>query len=392
MSRARTNPLALNLDPLLLLIVGCLLMIGLIMMTSASVPGAERTYGTPFFYLQRQSMFLLIGIVASGVVLFIPTSFWERTSFISLMLTFVLLTVVIIPGVTREINGAHRWLDLGFMNFQVSEATRVLMFFYICSYAVRHSEAMRESMMGFARPMMFVVLACALLLGQPDFGAAAVLLATTLVLMFLGGVRLRDCALAFVLATAGLAAVIASAPYRVERLMSFLFPFENAADSGFQLTQSLVAIGRGEIYGVGLGSSVQKLFFLPEARTDFVFAVLAEELGLIGVVVTVVVFYALVARGFAIARRAARHKLMFQAYLAYILSSWFGLQAFINMGVNAGLLPTKGLTLPFISYGGSSLLSTLASVALILRVHHETQAVENNALAKVRANSRGPMQ
>ncbi|MFK7885631.1 MAG: putative lipid II flippase FtsW [Gammaproteobacteria bacterium] len=392
MSRARSNSWALHLDPLFLLIVSGLLIIGLIMMTSASVPGAERTYGTPFFYLQRQTVFLLIGLAASGVVLLIPTSVWERTSFFALMLTFLLLIVVLIPGVTREINGAHRWIDLGFMNLQVSEVTRVLMFFYICSYAVRHSEAMRESMMGFARPMMFVVLACGLLLGQPDFGAAAVLLATTLVLMFLGGVRLRDCALAFVLACAGLAAVIASATYRVERLMGFLFPFENAADSGFQLTQSLVAIGRGEIYGVGLGASVQKLFFLPEARTDFVFAVLAEETGLIGVTITVVIFFALVARGFAIARRAARHKLMFQAYLAYILSSWFGLQAFINMGVNAGLLPTKGLTLPFISYGGSSLLSTLVSAALILRVYHETQAVEAKALSDVRANSRGPMQ
>lgn len=392
MSTARLSRFVLHIDPLMLVIVAALLVLGLTMMTSASTAEAVRTMDSAHYYLQRQSMFLLLAVLGSGVLLLIPTRLWAATGFASLTVALLLLVVVLLPGVGYTVNGATRWIDLGPMNFQVSEVARVLMFFYICSYLVRHGDAMRESLMGFARPMLFVFLACALLLVEPDFGAATVLLGTTLVVMFIGGVRLRDYALLVVVAVSAMAALIYNSPYRLKRLLGFRDPFADPYDSGFQLSQSLIAIGRGEWSGVGLGGSVQKLHYLPEAHTDFVFAVLAEELGLAGVIVTVGLFFALIARGFAIAKRAARHNLMFQAYLAYTLVTWFALQTFINIGVNMGVLPTKGLTLPLISYGGSSLIVTLGSIALLLRIHHETRVVEANAIQSVRANSRGPLQ
>ncbi|MFK8017474.1 MAG: putative lipid II flippase FtsW [Gammaproteobacteria bacterium] len=392
MAAARSPRFTLHIDPVLALLVAILLLLGLTMMTSASVAVAERTMGSPLYYLQRQSVFLVLALFGAGVFLLIPTRFWAVSGFLSLTVALLLLIVVLLPGIGHTVNGATRWIDLGPMNFQVSEVARLLMFFYICSYLVRHGDAMRQSLMGFARPMLFVFVACALLLVEPDFGAATVLLGTTLVVMFIGGVRLRDYALLVIVAISAMVVLILTSPYRLKRFLGFLEPFDDPYDSGFQLTQSLIAIGRGEWTGVGLGASVQKLHYLPEAHTDFVFAVMAEELGLIGTVIVVALFFALVARGFAIARRAARHKLMFQSYLAYTLVTWFALQSFINIGVNMGILPTKGLTLPMVSYGGSSLIATLASVALLLRVHHETHAVEKAALSATRVDSRGPMQ
>jgi cell division protein FtsW len=393
MSNAATRRFALHIDPVLALTVAALILLGLTMMASASIAVAERMHGVPQFFLQRQSLYLVLALMVGGVLLLIPMRWWAATGFVSLTVALVLLTAVLLPGVGHTVNGATRWIDLGPMNLQVSEVSRLLMFFYICSYLVRHGEAMRESLMGFTRPMLFVFLACALLLVEPDFGAATVLLGTTLVVMFIGGVRLRDYAPLVLVAVGAMALLVYKEPYRMKRFLGFVDPFADPYHSGFQLTQSLIAIGRGEWFGVGLGSGVQKLFYLPEPHTDFVFAVLAEELGLAGALLTIGLFCALVARGFAIARRAARHDLMFQSYLAYTLVTWFALQSFINIGVNMGILPTKGLTLPFISYGGSSLIVTLASVALLLRVHHETSVVEANAVAGgKRADSRGPMQ
>lgn len=382
---------AVSIDPIFTVTVMLLILLGLTMMTSASVAVAERATGSPYFYLKRQTVFLGIGLVGALMFLYVPTKWWARTGFLWLSLALLILALVLLPGIGYTVNGATRWIDVGPTNFQPSEVARLLMFMYVCSYLVRHGPAVRESMMGFVRPMVFVVFACTLLLIEPDFGAATVLLGTTLVVMFIGGVRIRDYAVLVLAAVGAMVALIYTSPYRLKRLFGFVDPLSDPHDSGFQLTQSLIAVSRGELTGVGLGGSVQKLFYLPEAHTDFVFAVLAEELGLIGVVLTIGLFAVLVARGFAIARRAAQFNLLFQAYLAYMLITWFALQTFINIGVNLGALPTKGLTLPFISYGGNAIIVALGSAALLLRVHHETLVAEREALGKKPVRSRGPL-
>ncbi len=386
-----------RLDPVMLTVSGALLLIGIVMMSSASISIAEKNFGNPLFYLQKQSLFALIGVVGVVVAMSVPARFWQWSGYLALMLAFVLLIVVLIPGIGHTANGSTRWIRLGFMNFQASEAARLLMLFYVCSYLVRHSDQVRETFMGFAKPMFFVVLAACLLLLEPDFGAATVLLGVTLGVLFIGGVKFRHYAVLVVAAVSAMAAMAMSSQYRMDRLTAFWDPWKDPFGDGFQLTQSLIAIGRGEVFGVGLGDSVQKLFYLPEAHTDFVFAVIAEEFGLIGCVVVVALFFALVARGFAIARRAKRMDLLFQAYLAFGISIWFALQSFINIGVNMGVLPTKGLTLPLMSYGGSSLIMSMVSVGLLMRIYHEVVGVEtqvdmapltaSNASRKAAANA-----
>ncbi|MEM7083672.1 MAG: putative lipid II flippase FtsW [Pseudomonadota bacterium] len=384
-------------DPIMLTITLALLLIGLLMMSSASITVSEQDYGDPLFLLKKQAVFTLIGLIGVIAAMSVPARFWQWSGYLSLIVAFVLLIVVLIPGIGHTVNGSTRWIRLGFMNFQASEAARLLMLFYLCSYLVRHNDQVRESFAGFAKPMLFVVLASCLLLLEPDFGAATVLLGVTLGVLFIGGVRFRHYVLLVVLAVAAMAAMATSSTYRMQRLTAFWDPWQDPFGNGFQLTQSLIAIGRGELFGVGLGDSVQKLFYLPEAHTDFVFAVLAEEFGLMGSVLVLALFFALVARGFAIARRAMRMDLPFQGYLAYSISIWFALQSFINIGVNMGALPTKGLTLPLMSYGGSSLIMSMVSVGILLRIYHEVAGVESkvdmaplmasNATRKAAANA-----
>jgi cell division protein FtsW len=278
---------------------------------------------------------------------------------------------VLVPGFGYEANGARRWMRIGFMILQVSEPARLCFFVYLAGYVVRRQKALRESFSGFLRPMLVLSLACGLLLSEPDFGAAIVLMATALVVLFVAGARIRDFLVFFSLAIAAMITLAVTSPYRLKRLTGFLDPWADPYDSGFQLTQSLIAIGRGEWFGVGLGDGVQKLFYLPEAHTDFVFAVYAEEFGLLGSLVLIALFLALLWRVFRLAKRAANAERFFEAYLATGLGTWLGLQAFINVGVNMGLLPTKGLTLPLISYGRSSLIVTMAAIGLLLRIHHE---------------------
>jgi cell division protein FtsW len=278
---------------------------------------------------------------------------------------------VLVPGIGHEVNGARRWVRFGVMNLQVSEPARLCILVYLAGYVVRQQKALRERFVGFLRPMLVLSLCCALLLAEPDFGAAIVLLATALVIMFVAGARIRDFLIFFSAALVAMVSLAVTSPYRMKRLTGFLDPWADPYDSGFQLTQSLIAIGRGEWFGVGLGDGVQKLFYLPEAHTDFVFAVFAEEFGLLGSFVLIALFLALLWRVFKLAMRAANSERFFEAYLAIGLGTWLGLQAFINVGVNMGLLPTKGLTLPLISYGRSSLIVTMVAIALLLRIHHE---------------------
>ena len=253
----------------------------------------------------------------------------------------------------------------------MSEPARLCFLIYLAGYLVRRSKTLREEFVGFLRPMLVLTLACVLLLKEPDFGAAIVLLATALVMLFVAGARIRDFVVFFSAAVAAMVALAITSPYRMKRLTGFLDPWSDPYDSGFQLTQSLIAIGRGEWLGVGLGESVQKLFYLPEAHTDFVFAVFAEEFGLFGSLVLIALFMALLWRVFRLGIRAHDAERFFEAYLAIGLGTWLGLQAFINIGVNMGMLPTKGLTLPLISYGRSSLIVTMAGIGLLLRIHHE---------------------
>ncbi len=369
----------LHLDPVVIGIVAALLLVGLVMVTSASVTLAARD-GDPFFFGERQLLFALVGVGCGAVALRVPTQTLERLSLVLLAFSFVLLILVLLPVVGHTVNGSRRWLHLAGLNFQASEAARVLLLIYLCSYLVRREEEVRTTVLGFVKPLLVLGLAAGLLLLEPDFGSGVVLLTTGLGVLFLAGVRLRHflvlCAVAVLLF--GLVAV--ASPYRLQRLITFLNPWDDPFKTGFQLTQSLIAIGRGEWFGVGLGASIQKLFYLPEAHTDFVFAVLAEELGFGGIVLVVALVLALAYRALTIARQAAEAGLKFQSYLAAAFGIWFGLQAFINMGVNMGLLPTKGLTLPLLSYGRSSLVVTLAWIGVLLRVHHETQCTRTIAL------------
>ncbi len=367
-------PHAPALDRFLLVVAGILLAGGLVMLTSASISVAERTHGDPFFYLEKQLVAVALGLIGLLIVIRIPTGIWERSGLLLAMLALTLLTVVLIPGFGHTVNGSTRWLNIGGVNLvQVSEPARLLMLLYMADYAVRRREELRGNFQGFLKPMLLVSLTCGLLLAEPDFGAAIVMLVITLAVLFVAGARLRH----FLLFSVGMGAMLTmlalSSSYRLARITAFLDPWSDPYDSGFQLTQSLIAIGTGEWVGLGLGESVQKLFYLPEAHTDFVFAVIAEEFGLLGSVVVIALFGALVWRALGIARESAARERFFQAYVAFGFGVWQGFQALVNIGVNMGILPTKGLTLPLVSYGRSSLVITLIGLGLLLRIDLENR-------------------
>jgi cell division protein FtsW len=353
----------------LLSITLLLVALGLVMVTSASVSIAERQMGDSFYFFWRQSAHVSVGLLLGYSILNLRLVYWERLGSYLLLAGFVLLATVLIFG--REVNGSVRWLAVGPFNLQPSELIKLFMVVYMAGYLVRRGEEVRNSIKGFLKPMVLVGIICILLLLEPDFGAAVVIAATVVGMMFLAGVRLWQFGILFSLMLASLALLAISSPYRVERLTSFVNPWENPFDSGYQLTQALIAFGRGEWFGVGLGGSVQKLFYLPEAHTDFLFAVLAEELGLLGVVLVIALFAVIVWRAFVIGRAAMRDSNYFGAYLSFGIGVWLGLQSFINLGVNMGILPTKGLTLPLMSYGGSSIVVSCMACALLLRVSHE---------------------
>ncbi|MFO7276621.1 MAG: putative lipid II flippase FtsW [Pseudomonadota bacterium] len=386
--RAAGRSRALRIDTVTVALVLALTLLGLVMVTSASISIASKETGDAFLYLERQLLLTVIGAACAAIVLCVPTALIERLSMPLLLVALLLLLAVLVPGLGHEVNGSRRWLRLAGFGFQVSELARVLVLVYLASYAVRRESELRETLAGLARPLGVLTLAALLLLLEPDFGAATVLFATGFGVLFLAGAKLRYMIGAMLLAAAGFATLAVTSSYRMRRLLAFLDPWADPYNSGFQLTQSLIAIGRGEWFGVGLGESVQKLFYLPEAHTDFLFAVLAEELGLVGVAVTLALFLALVWRSFFIARLAADAGLKFPAYLAAGFGLWLGIQAFINIGVNMGVLPTKGLTLPLMSYGRSSLIVTLAWVGLLLRVYHEA-ALETRGSASLRGRRAG---
>ena len=379
----------LKLDPVLMAICLTLVLGGLIVLASASIAVADNATDDPFFYVQRQVVAILLGLAAGAFCLFVPMSVWRSAGPLALFAGLLLLFLVLVPGVGYEVNGARRWIRLGVLNLQVSEPARLCFIVYLAGYLVRQSKSVRETFWGFLRPMFVLSVACVALLAEPDFGAAVVLLAIALAMLFVAGARFRDFFVFAGLAVVAMAALAVASPYRLRRLTGFLDPWADPFNSGFQLTQSLIAIGRGEWLGVGLGNSVQKLFYLPEAHTDFVFAVFAEEFGLLGSILVVTVFLALLWRIYGIARRAVDTERFFEAYLAVGIGTWLGLQAFINLGVNMGLLPTKGLTLPLVSYGRSSMIVALIALALLFRIHHEL-AVDATPVNRSRAAKKKP--
>lgn len=358
-------------DPLLLGTVVLLLAIGFVMVTSASLHIAADNYNQPWFYSIRQIVFIGLGLVIGLVVFKVPVFVWQRLGPWLLLAGLALLAFILIPGIGHTVNGATRWLNLGVFNLQVSELMKLFVIIYMAGYLVRRGDEVRTSFSGFLKLMLVLSLVVLLLLLEPDFGASVVILSTALAMMFIAGVRLWQFGLLVALVAAAMAVLAITTPYRLERLTTFLNPWADPFNSGFQLTQALIAIGRGEIWGVGLGGGVQKLFYLPEAHTDFLFAVMAEELGLIGSFLLIGLFVVFVLRAFAIARQAEKKGQQFAAYLAYGIGLWLGMQAFINIGVNMGVLPTKGLTLPLMSYGGSSIVVCCIAVAMLLRVDFE---------------------
>jgi cell division protein FtsW len=361
----------IKLDPVLLAIVTTLLFGGLVILASASISVSDNTTNDPFFYVSRQAVAALLGGAAGFVCLFVPVRFWLSTGPLMLLIAFALLVVVLVPGVGFTANGSTRWIRLGVLNLQASEPARLCLMIYLAGYLVRQNKSIREQFSGFLKPMAVLVIASTLLLLEPDLGAAIVLVATAFAMMFVAGARFRDFTLFAGLGLVAALLLVVTKEYRLERLTGFMDPWADPFDTGFQLTQSLIAIGRGEWFGVGLGDGVQKLFYLPDAHTDFVFAVFAEEFGLLGSLFLISLFAALLWRIFRLAMRAANAERFFEAYLAVGIGTWLGLQAFINLGVNMGLLPTKGLTLPLVSYGRSSMIVAMISIGILFRIHHE---------------------
>ncbi|MDF1645949.1 MAG: putative lipid II flippase FtsW [Legionellaceae bacterium] len=360
-------------DKWLLFAVISLLILGLMMVASSSVMISTKYFNQPFHFLIRQSLYLVLGLCVGMGVMRLDTQYWEKLSVPLLLVCLLMLILVLIPGLGRVVNGSRRWLALGPILIQVSEAAKFSMILYLAGYLVRQQTRTPNEVFDFIKPLLLLALVGVLLLLEPDFGATVVISGTVMVMLFLAGVRLRYYVGLMSILAAIFTVLAVSSPYRMARLTAFLNPWADQFNSGYQLTQSLIAFGRGGWFGTGLGSSVQKLLYLPESHTDFLFAVLAEELGLLGVLLILCLYSILVARGFLIGFRAYQQTRFFAAYVAYGLTFWLGLQAAINMGVNAGLLPTKGLTLPLLSYGGASLVMNCIVLALLLRIDHENR-------------------
>ena len=359
-----------------------LLFIGLVMVYSASIATAEgsRAFGhQPAYFLVRHGVFLCIGIVSAAFVFQIPLSLWQKYAPYLFLVGFLLLAVVLIPGLGRDVNGARRWLPLGFANLQPSELMKLFAVLYAADYTVRKMPVMHDLKKAFLPLFGAMVVVGMLLLKEPDFGAFVVIISIAMGILFLGGLKARLFAILIVGLLAAFTILIIVSPYRRDRVFGFMDPWADAFGRGYQLSHSLIAFGRGELFGVGLGASVEKLFYLPEAHTDFLLAVIAEELGFAGVLAVVALFALLVQRAFAIGRQCVQLDRLYPALVAMGIGIWLGVQSFINMGVNMGLLPTKGLTLPLMSFGGSGILANCMALAILLRVDWENRQLMRGA-------------
>lgn len=375
-SDVRERPPVAEYDHALLWITVLLLGIGIVMVYSASIAiaeGSRFTGNQPMFYLLRQGAYVALGIALAVAAFQIPTHTWERMAPFLFVFGLVLLAIVLVPGIGREVNGSRRWLPLYFFNLQPSELMKLFVVLYAADYTVRKATFMHSFRKGFLPMLVVMLITGGFLLGQPDFGAFAVIAVIAMGILFLGGMNWRLFAgLLATLITCFVLLIVAS-PYRMQRVLGFMDPWADPFGRGYQLSHALIAFGRGEWLGVGLGGSVEKLFYLPEAHTDFLLAVIAEELGFVGVAAVILLFVWLVVRAFVIGRRAALLDRHFPALVAQGIGLWLGVQAIINMGVNMGVLPTKGLTLPLISYGGSAMVATCCAIAVLLRVDWENR-------------------
>lgn len=376
---------AFRYDPWLLGAAAVLLCMGLIMVVSTSVSIAERRELAPLYYFWRQLGAGVLGIAFGAALAHVPLRRLDEYSTPLLFLGIALLVAVLVPGLGREVNGSMRWVSLGPVSLQASEPARLAVVVYLAAYLVRHQVQVRSDFVGFIKPIGVVTVIAALLLLEPDFGAAAVLFTTALGMLFLAGVPMLRFVFWGGAALAALAALAMLAPYRMQRLMTFMDPWADPYDTGFQLTQALIAFGRGEWLGVGLGNSVQKLFYLPEVHTDFVFAVIGEELGLAGTITVIALFVFLVWRIFWLGGQAERAQQGFAAYVTYGVGWLIGTQAFVNIGVNMGLLPTKGLPLPFLSYGSNNLVITCAALGLVCRAGFEAREAAGDVVPRAGA-------
>lgn len=352
--------------------------IGTVMVYSASIALAESgRVGTPnlTFFLQRHALSVAVSAAAAVIAFQVPMRVWQQTAPYLFLLGALLLVVVLVPGIGREVNGSRRWLPLGVMNLQPSELVKLFVVLYAADYTVRKAGWMHSFRKGFLPMLAVMLFTGALLLREPDFGAFAVVACISMGVLFLGGMNWRLFVGLFMLLVVGFVIVIVTSPYRMQRILGFLDPWADPYGKGYQLSHALIAFGRGEWFGVGLGASVEKLFYLPEAHTDFLLAVIGEELGFVGVTAVIAMFAWLTMRAFVIGARAAKLERYFSALVAQGIGLWIGSQALINMGVNVGLLPTKGLTLPFLSFGGSGLLANCVALALLLRVDFENRAM-----------------
>jgi cell division protein FtsW len=365
-----------EIDYALLWSVLILLFGGLVMVYSSSIAIAEAgrfTNHQPAYYLVRHGVFICIGLVAAAVTFQIPLSLWQKYAPYLFMAGVVLLAIVLIPGIGRDVNGARRWLPLGIANLQPSELMKMFAVLYAADYTVRKINVMHDLKQAFLPLFGAMALVGMLLLKEPDFGAFVVIIAIAMGILFLGGLKARLFALLIVGLLIAFAVMIIVSPYRRDRVFGFMDPWADAYGRGYQLSHSLIAFGRGELFGVGLGASVEKLFYLPEAHTDFLLAVIAEELGFFGVLAVVALFALIVQRAFAIGRQCVQLDRLYPALVAMGMGIWIGVQSFINMGVNMGLLPTKGLTLPLMSFGGSGILANCVALAILLRVDWENR-------------------
>jgi cell division protein FtsW len=386
---ARTQWLG-DIQPLAVLVITsvALLIIGVVMISSASMDMALEVMGNGYHYVIRQLLFAVMGSMLALVAVNVPVAWWERSGWLLLGIGLLVLVLVLTP-LGRTVNGSTRWIPFGLFNVQVSEVAKLCLIAYLAGYVVRRRDELLNTWAGFLKPLAVLGVASVLLVIQPDFGATVVLVTAAAGMIFLSGVRLsRFVPLIATLVVIGVVLILTQ-PYRLKRVVSYLDPWKDQFDTGYQLTQSLIAFGRGEWGGVGLGNSIQKLFFLPEAHTDFIFAIIAEEFGLLGSLLVLGLFTALVVTGFVIARRAEKADMPFGACFAYGITLLIGLQAGINMAVSTGLLPTKGLTLPLVSYGGSSLMISCVCIGILARVEMERLDKEKQATEKTAPRKRG---
>ncbi len=364
----------------LLLTVMLLVSLGLVMVASASMPAAERIYANSYHIVIRHLIFIGIATIAATVVLQLPMNLWQRYNGYLLASSITLLVLVLLIG--RTVNGSTRWIVLGPINIQAAEPAKLFFFAYLSSYLVRKHDEIKVHFKGFVKPLVVFFVAAILLLNQPDLGTVVVMFITTLSLLFLAGAKLWQ--FFGLIATGALALVtlILIEPYRMARVTSFLDPWQDPFGKGYQLTQSLMAYGRGDWFGQGLGNSVQKLAYLPEAHTDFVIAVLAEELGLVGVLAVLVLQLVIIFKAMLIGQRVLKGGKAFEGYFAMAIGVWFSFQTMVNVGASAGIMPTKGLTFPLVSYGGSSIIVMFMAVAVLLRIDHEYRMASKQTMRR----------